>query len=141
MNVSVPIETVLRERTGFAKRIIGISAMEECGRKAGYVNLNLKRTTMAQIHSQPLERGIGLVLRSRSDDQPVTRFAEIPVDTLTGYEGGSNRTWLDGTGNKFNVKKGPAIAFLIPDSVAQLDDDAPEWRDIARLLEHSKTLE
>lgn len=140
-NVRVSVEDVFGGRAKFARRIIEISAMDECGRRSRYVNLNLKRKTVAQIHSQPRENGIALVLRSRSDDRPATRFAEIPMHALMGYKGGSNMTWLDGTGNTFNVEKGPAIAFLIPDAVAQLDDDAPEWRDIARLLEHAKTLE
>lgn len=140
MNERVSVEGVFRDRAKFARRIIEISAMDECGRTSGYVNLNLKGTTMAQIHPQPREKGIGLVLRSRSKDRPATGFVKIEVSQLWGYEGGSNRSWLDGRGNRFNVVKGPAIAFLVPDAVAQFGSDAPEWQNIASLLEHAKTL-
>jgi hypothetical protein len=115
--------------------------MEECGRKSGYVNLNLKGTTMAQICPQRKQKGIALVLRARRADRPATDFVRIEVSELEGYEGGSNRSWLDGRGNAFNVEKGPAIAFLIPDAVERLRDGAPEWQNIAGLLEHAKNLE
>lgn len=140
MNSSVSVETVCRDRAKFARRIIGISAMEACGRASGYVNLNLKRKTMAQIHPQPREKGIALVLRSKGENRPATDFVRIEVSELGGYEGGPNITWLNGTGNEFNIVKGPAIAFLIPDAVAPLGDDAPAWQNIASLLEHAKTL-
>ena len=112
--------------------------MEACGRRSNYVNLNLEEETKAQIH--PQRNGIGLVLRSKSPNQPPTRFAEIPVRALGGYRSTSNITWLNGTGNHFNVVKGPAIAFLIPGDVEELSLDSEEWRDIARLLNHAKTL-
>jgi hypothetical protein len=140
MNVAVPAESVFRDRSEFASRIIRMSGMEECGRESGYVNLNLRGTTMAQIHPQRKQKGIALVLRSRRSDRPPTVFAQIEVGALEGYEGGSNRSWLDGRGQTFYIKKGPAIAFLIPDAVAQLGDDAPEWRDIRRLLAYARTL-
>jgi hypothetical protein len=140
VNVAVSVESVCRDRSGFANRVIEMSGMEACGRESGYVNLNLRGTTMAQIHPQRKQRGIAIVLRSRRNDRPPTDFAQIEVSELEGYEGGSNRSWLDGRGQSFYIDKGPAIAFLVPDAVERLSDDAPEWQDIGRLLEHAKTL-
>lgn len=141
MNVSVPVETVFRDRSAFARRIVEVSSMDACGRASGYVNLNLKGTTMAQICPQRKQKGIALVLRAQRKDRPATEFVRIEVSELEGYEGGSNRSWLEGRGQAFYVAKGPAIAFLIPDAVASLGDDAPEWQNIASLLAHAKTLD
>ena len=140
VSVAVSVKTVFRDRSEFARRIIQMSGMEECGRESGYVNLNLRRTTMAQIHPQRKQSGIALVLRSRRNDRPPTDFAQIEAGALEGYEGGPNRSWLDGKGRSSFIDKGPAIAFLIPDAVGRLSDDAPEWQDIGRLLEYAKTL-
>ena len=53
------------------------------------------------------------------------------IACLAGYTH-PNSKWLDGD-LKYN-EQGPAVAFLIPDEVADLSDDAQEWQDIARLL-------
>jgi hypothetical protein len=111
--------------------------MEECGRKSRYVNLSCAgKMNIAQIH--PQADGIALVLKRRSEDAPVTVLREIPVASLAGYKS-ANARWLDGAGWPYE-KKGPAVAYLIPDAVDELGDDDPEWRDVARLLDHAKTL-
>lgn len=131
---------VFRERLGFAERIIQVSGMKTRTLVSGYADLTVGRITVAQLHPQSREKGIGLALRSASEDRPETQFARIEVSELNGYEGGPNRSWLDGGGNDFNLAKGPAIAFLIPDAVDGLSEDSPEWRDILGLLEHAETL-
>ena len=131
------VEQVFGDRAGFARWIIATGAMEECGRQSQYVNLSFRsKKNIAQIHPQP--NGIGLVLRSRSPVPPATLFEEIPVFVLAGYTG-ANKSWLDGTGRTFEGK-GPAIAYLIRDEVDGLGDDSKEWQEVARLLDHAKTL-
>jgi len=111
--------------------------MEECGRKSRYVDLSCAgKANIAQIH--PQADGIALVLKRRGDDLPATLFEEVPVASLAGYTG-PNARWLDGTSRPY-AKKGPAVAYLIPAGVDELGDDDPEWQDVARLLEHAKTL-
>ena len=78
------------------------------------------------------------MFRSRGRVLPATLFEEIPVASLAGYRG-ANKSWLDGTGRAFEGK-GPAIAYLIPDEVDGLGDDSKEWHEVARLLDHAKTL-
>jgi len=133
----VSAETLFGDRAAFARRIIGISGMTDRALASGYVDLDAGETK-AQIHNQP--DGIGLVLRSRSTNQPATDFAEVPVSALTGYKGGSNIAWLLGTVQRY-VLKGPAVALLIPSEVAELGSDSSEWRDVSRLLQHAKTLD
>ncbi len=133
---SATIEEVFGDRAAFANRIVRIGGFEERGRKSQYVNLSYARKmNIAQIHPQP--GGIGLVLKRRTDGQPATALREIPVASLAGYKG-PNARWLDG--EKPYDKKGPAVAYLIPDEVDELGDDDPEWRDVVRLLDHAKTL-
>jgi hypothetical protein len=134
---SATVAEVFGDRAEFADRIIRTGDMEECGRKSQYVNLSFAgKKNIAQIH--PQENGIALVLRSRSEDQPATLFEEIAVASLAGYRG-ANASWLDGTGRTYE-KKGPAIAYLIPDEVDELGDDDQEWQEVVRLLDHAKTL-
>ena len=134
---SATVEEVFDERAAFAERIIKTGGMEECGRKSQYVNLSCAgKTNIAQLH--PQADGIALVLKRRGDDLPATLFAEIPVASLAGYAG-PNARWLDGAGRPYE-KKGPAVAYLIPAAVDELGDDDREWQDVARLLEHAKTL-
>ena len=134
---SATVEEVFEDRAEFAERIIRTGGMEECGRKSQYVNLSCAgKMNSAQIH--PQADGIALVLRSRSESPPATLFEEVPVASLAGYIG-PNARWLDGSSRPYD-KKGPAIAFLIPDEVDELGDDDSEWQDVARLLEHAKTL-
>ena len=134
---SATIEGVFGDRAAFADRIVRIGSMQKCERKSGYVNLSCSgRTNIAQIHPQP--DGIALVLKRRGDDAPATVLREIPVASLTGYKS-ANARWLDGSSRPYE-KKGPAVAYLIPDAVDELGDDDPEWRDVATLLEHAKTL-
>ena len=134
---SATVEEVFADRAEFAERIIRTGGMEECGRKLRYVNLSCAgKKNIAQIH--PQADGIALVLKRRGDDLPATLFDEIPVASLAGYKG-ANARWLDGSSRPYD-KKGPAVAFLIPDEVDELGDDDPEWQDVARLLEHAKTL-
>ena len=133
---AVSVEYVLAHRVRFGERIIRRSAMEERARASGYVNLDLNGRTVAQLH--PHGRGIALVLRATSQDQPATLFEELPVDSLAGYAG-TNKLWLDGEAHN-SRGKGLAIAYLIPDAVNGLGEDAPEWQDVARLLEHAKKL-
>ena len=131
------VEEVFGDRAAFARRIIATGAMDECGRMTQYVNLSFQeKTNIAQIH--PHENGIGLVLRSRGRVLPATLFEEIPVASLAGYRG-ANKSWLDGAGRTFEGK-GPAIAYLIPDEVDGLGGDSKEWQEVARLLDHAKTL-
>lgn len=137
MSDVVSVETLFGNRAAFARRIIDISGMTDRALASGYVDLDVGETK-AQIHNQP--DGIGLVLRSRSTNQPTTDFAELPVSALTGYKGGSNIAWLQGTGRRY-VPKGPAVAFLIPSEAAELGSDSREWRDVSRLLHHAKTLD
>lgn len=134
---SASVKEVFGNRAEFANRIIKIGGMEECGRASQYVNLSFEgKKNIAQIH--PQENGIALVLRSIKKDRPFTFFAEIPITSLAGHKG-SNAAWLDGVGRTFE-KKGPAIAFLIPDKVDELDDNGKEWQDVVKLLDHAKTL-
>ena len=134
---SATVEEVFGERSGFANRIIKIGAMNECGRQSQYVNLSFgSKNNIAQIH--PHTSGIALVLRSIREDLPKTSFTEIPVTSLTG-RGGGNPAWLDGVGKNYE-KKGPAIAFLIPDDVDELGDNDKEWQEVMKLLDHAKTL-
>jgi hypothetical protein len=133
---SASVEQVFGDRSDFANRIIKIGAMEECGRSSQYVNLSFgKRKNIAQIH--PHESGIAFVLRSKVEGSPSTSFSVIPFSSLAGYTG-TNAKWLDGVGPMFE-RKGPAIAFLIPDEVDELGDDSKEWKEILQLLEHAKT--
>jgi hypothetical protein len=46
---------------------------------------------------------------------------------------------LDGVGRLFE-DKGPAIAFLIPDTIVALDNHSKEWQDVVKLLDHAQTL-
>ena len=134
---SASIEEVFGNRAEFANRIVKIGAMEECGKLSQYVNLSFARKkNIAQIH--PQDNGIALVLRSIKEDLPKTSFAEIPVASLKGRKG-RNAAWLDGVGKTFK-RKGPAIAFLIPDEVDELDDNGKEWQEVVELLDHAKTL-
>jgi hypothetical protein len=134
---SATVEEVFEDRAEFAERIIRTGGMEECGRKLRYVNLSCAgKMNIAQIH--PQADGIALALKRRGDDLPATLFEEIPVASLAGYKG-ANARWLDGSSRPYD-KKGPAVAFLVPDEVDELGDDDPEWQDVARLLEHAKTL-
>ena len=134
---SATIEEVFGDRAAFADRIVQIVSMEECGRKSQYVNLSCAgRTNIAQIH--PQADGIALVLKRRSDGAPVTVLLEIPVASLAGYKS-ANARWLDGAGRPYD-KKGPAVAYLIPDAVDELGGDDPEWREVVKLLDHAKTL-
>ena len=104
---------------------------------SGYVNLSCEAAAnVAQIH--PHRDGIAFVLRSRQATPSLTLFIQIPVASLTGYVG-PNARWLDGRGDPYH-DKGPAIAYLIPDGVGDMPDGSPPWREIARLLEHAKTL-
>ena len=137
MSDTVSVESLFGNRATFARRIIDISGMTDRALASGYVDLDAGETK-AQIHHQP--DGIGLVLRSRSTNQPATDFAEVPVSALTGYKGGSNIAWLRGTVQRY-VLKGPAVAFLIPGEAAELGSDSREWRDVSRLLQHAKTLD
>ena len=110
--------------------------MTELGRKSRYVNLSgAGKTNIAQIH--PQKDGIGLVLKRRSARLPATDLQEIPVSSLTGYAGAKHAGWMAGSQYE---NKGPAIAYLIPDTVDELGDDDPEWLEVAKLLEHAKTL-
>lgn len=134
---SASIEEVFGDRAEFANRIIKLGAMKECGRLSQYVNLSFEgKKNIAQIH--PQENGIALVLRSIKKELPKTSFTEIPVALLKGHKG-PNAAWLDGVGRIFE-KKGPAIAFLIPDEVDELDDNGKEWQEVVKLLNHAKTL-
>ena len=134
---SATIEEVFGDRAAFADRIVRIGGFEERGRKSQYVNLSCARkVNIAQIH--PQSNGIGLVLKRRSDRVPATVLREIPVSSLAGYKG-SNSRWLDGVGWPYE-KKGPAVAYLIPDELDELGDDDPEWRDVVTLLDYAKTL-
>ena len=137
MSDVVSVETLFGNHATFARRIIDISGMTDRALASGYVDLDAGETK-AQIHHQP--DGIGLVLRSRSTNQPATDFAEVPLSALTGYKGGSNIAWLQGTVQRY-VLKGPAVAFLIPSETAELGSDSREWRDVSRLLQHAKTLD
>ena len=131
------VSDVFGRRAGLAERIIEGGGMRATQRRFGYVNLSLPGAAVfAQLHPQP--DGIGLVLARRNASVPATPFKEIPVASLTGYRGPNTR-WLDGSGHPYE-RKGPAIAFLIPDAVAELSDDADEWECIAGLLAHAKTL-
>ena len=133
---SATIEDVFGDRAAFANRIVRIGGFEERGRKSQYVNLSVARKmNIAQIHPQP--GGIGLVLKRRTAGQPATALREIPVAWLAGYKG-PNARWLDGKDSY--VKKGPAVAYLIPVELDELGDDDPQWRDVLRLLDHAKTL-
>jgi len=109
------MDKLLGHRAGFARRIIEIWAIKAREQRSGYVDLDLKRKTMAQIHPQPRQNGIALVLRSKGEDRSATKFVRIEVSDLWGHEGGSNISWLDGKGREAYEEKGPAIAFLIPD--------------------------
>ena len=134
---SSTVADIFGNRAEFANRIIKIRDMEECGRASQYVNLSFPgKKNIAQIH--PHENGIALVLSSIKGDQPQTFFDQIPVRSLAGYRG-TNARWLDGKGDLFE-RKGPAIAFLIPDDIAELDDDSMEWQEVAKLLDYAKTL-
>lgn len=134
---SATVEEVFGERSDFANRIIKNGAMEECGKLSQYINLSFgSKKNIAQIH--PHEDGIALVLRSIKEDIPKTSFTEIPVTSLIG-RGGGNPAWLDGVGKNYE-KKGPAIAFFIPDEVDELGDNDKEWQEVVKLLEHAKTL-
>ena len=133
---TVALEVVFKERSEFAKRIIRASGLRQNGRRR-YVNMDVPGPrTLAQVHAQ--RDGIGLVLCRRGDHLPEVLFTEIPVSSLTGYSG-PNQRWLDGSGDPYEAK-GPAVAFLVPDAVAGLGDDGPEWRDIVRLLKYARTL-
>jgi len=130
------VEGIFEDRAAFARRVITSGGMEELGRKTRYVNLSCAgKKNVAQIH--PQSDGIGLVLKYRSDNLPAVLFDEIPVASLAGYKG-PNALWLDG--NPPYNKKGPAIAFLVPDEAVDLGDDGQEWQDIVRLLKYAKTL-
>ncbi|MGO8684852.1 MAG: hypothetical protein ACLQUT_09795 [Thermoleophilia bacterium] len=122
----------------FAHLPVGLGfsvADEESSRSSKYVNLSAgPRKNIAQLH--PQENGIALVLRARDQDRPATMFAEIPVALLAGYKG-TNASWLDGTGSLFE-RKGPAIAFLIPDEVDGLAASEPAWQQVAELLNYAK---
>lgn len=134
---SASVEEVFGDRAEFAYRIIKIGAMEESPRLSQYVNLSFEgKKNIAQIH--PQENGIALVLRSITEDRPLTIFAEMPVAALAGYKG-NNAAWLDGVGSVFE-RKGPAIAFFIKDEIYELDDNGKEWQEIVKLLDHAKTL-
>jgi hypothetical protein len=134
---SASVDEIFEDRADFANRIIKIGEMDELGRLSQYVNLSYAgKKNVAQIH--PHENGIALVLRSISDEQPKTSFSKIPVSSLAGYYK-INKAWLNGTGSNFE-KKGPAIAFLIPDEVDELDDNGKEWQEVVKLLDHAKTL-
>ena len=137
MEPSATIEEVFGARAAFADRIVRIGGMEACAQPSRYVNLSCTRkANVAQIH--PQTDGIALVLRSISDDEPATLFKEIRLASLEGYKN-ANARWLEGAGRPYD-KKGPAVAFLIPAEVEELGDDDPEWLDVAKLLEHAKTL-
>jgi len=130
-------EDVFADRAEFAERIIQTGGMQECGRKSRYVNLSCAgKKNIAQIHPQP--DGIALVLRSQDEALPETRLERIPVADLVGYAG-ANKAWLDGTGRLFE-RKGPAVAFLIPDAAAESGPEDWPWQDVSSLLEHAKTL-
>jgi hypothetical protein len=132
---SASVDQVFGSRAAFANRIIAIGGVEESGRSSRYVNLSAgPKRNVAQLH--PQEDGIALVLRSRDEGQPATAFAEIPVAGLAGYRG-TNASWLDGAGPTF-AKKGPAVAYLIPDAVDGLDGSDPAWRQVAELIAHAK---
>lgn len=136
-NPSASVEEIFGDRSEFANRIIKIGAMQECAKLSQYVNLSTARDkNVAQIH--PHENGIALVLKSINEDLPKTSFAEIQVALLKGHKG-TNAAWLEGVDSRFE-RKGPAIAFLIPDEVDELDDNGKEWREIVNLLNHAKTL-
>jgi len=133
---SASVEEVFGDRADFASRIIRTGGVEVAGRASKYVNLRVGSKNIAQLHPQEQEKGIAFILPSKKKTQPETIFDEIAVSQLAGYAG-INMTWLAGTGAKFE-KKGPAIAYLIPDKVAELGDDDPAWKEIAKLLEHAK---
>ena len=134
---SATVAEVFGDRDEFAQRVIELGRMTEVGRKSRYVNLSgASKTNIAQIH--PQKDGIGLVLKRRSARLPATDLQEIPVSSLAGYAG-ANARWLDGQGWPYE-NKGPAIAYLVPDAVDELGDDDPEWLEVAKLLEHAKTL-
>ena len=134
---SATVAEVFGDRDEFAQRIVELGGMTEVGRKSRYVNLSSAgKTNIAQIH--PQKDGIGLVLKRRSGNLPATDLQEIPVSSLAGYAG-PNARWLDGQDSQ-HKKKGPAIAYLIPDTVDELGDDDPEWLEVAKFLEHAKTL-
>ena len=131
------VAALFEHRTELAERIIRTSGMKAIPHlKMRYVNLNVSVRTMAQIH--PQVDGVGLVLCRRGDHLPDVSFREIPVASLGGRHG-PNIRWLDGNGPPYD-SKGPAVAFLIPDGIDDLGDDAPGWQDIVRLLRYSKTL-
>ena len=131
------IEEVFGESAAFAHRIIRLSPMKEVGRQSKYVNLSFgSRANVAQLHAH--SDGIGLVLCSDRAGRPQVDFRQIPVDSLSGYTL-SNVPWLNGAGDRYR-KKGPAVAFLIPDEIAQIADDSLEWRNVVELLEHAKDL-
>lgn len=132
---SATVEQVFGARAELAARIIEIGGMEERGRQSGYVNLYVGGTAAAQLHLVGAD--IGLVLRSRQSSRPRTRFAEIPVASLSGYRG-PNKSWLEGT-DRFKAK-GPAIAFLIPRSIGDAPEDDEAWADLAGLLAHARSL-
>ena len=111
--------------------------MKAVARWSGYVNLNSSAGTMAQIH--PQADGIGLVLRCEGDHLPATVLTKFPITSLNGYTG-ANARWLDGRTPPYENKGGEAVAFLIPDEVEDLGDDAREWQDIVRFLEYAETL-
>jgi len=130
------VEGIFEDRAAFAWRIIRSGGMEELGRKTRYVNLSCAgHKNVAQIH--PQADGIALVLKYPGDNLPAVLFDEIPVASLTGYKN-PNKLWLDG--HPHYNKKGPALAFLIPDEVVDLGDDDREWQDIVKLLKYSWTL-
>lgn len=129
------VADVFGPAAALAGRIIAAGGMEVKGRTSNYVNLYMGSHTVAQLH--PHSQGIALVLRSRSPHMPQAMFEEVPVGSLAGYTR-LNKPWLDGV-KKFE-RKGPAVAFLIPASVEQAGDDDETWKDIVRLLNHSKTL-
>jgi hypothetical protein len=134
---SATVEEIFEDRADFANRIINSGAMKECGRASQYLNLEpAQKITVAQLH--PHDNGIALVLRSINKNQPKTSFARVSVNVLKGCKG-RNAAWLEGKGKMFE-KKGPAIAFLIPDEVNELGDNSKEWQEIANLLNHAKTL-
>lgn len=135
---SATVEEVFKDRADFANRIIKAGEMEEAGRASQYVNLSAgSKKNIAQLHPQENENGIGFVLPSRAKALTDTIYAEIRVSSLAGYFG-TNKSWLDGAGKTFD-KKGPAIAYLIPDEIGELPTEDPAWQEVARLLEHAKT--
>jgi hypothetical protein len=133
---SASIDTVFGTRAEFANRIIKSGGMKECSKASQYVNLSFnEKKNIAQIH--PQKNGIAFVLKSKKKGKPETYFPEIPVSSLTGCKR-TNEAWLKGVRNF--EKKGPAIAFLIPDEVFELADDSKEWKDVKALVEYAKTL-